>query len=253
MPARPSKDEAVARAKAAWPQLLLDERDFLDWLAARAPDDDEVNVEDLWLVRACELDVRGALQLFERTALKPALKPIPTASRADVGQRVLQRLFTGAEPKIRQYRGRGRLARWLEVVVLREGRTERKLAERERSEADVTGLASAMTQAGVGDFDRAVHHQASAALTASLADLEPAERRLMSRHFLEGATHRALADELGIPRSTVAYRLTKLTQRVLESTKRRLAELGLTPSQVDSVVGAMRSQLDVSLSILREG
>ena len=251
MPPHLSKDELLARAKAAWPQLPLDDREFLAWLQHRAPPEGEPNVEDLWLVRACELNVRGALQAFERLALKPALFAIPPEARADVGQRVLQRLFTGPDPKIRQYRGRGRLTRWLEVVALREGRAERRLASREKLEEDVSKLAGAISQSGVTGLDRALHRQAKIALSAALDALGPDERRLMSRHFLEGVTHQALADELGIPRSTVAYRLTRLTQRVLETTRSRLADMGLTASQLESVVGAMRSQADLSFSILR--
>lgn len=251
MPANLSKDETLARAKAAWPQLALDERDFLSWLQRRVPPEGEPSVEDLWLVRACELNVRGALRAFERVALKPALFAIPPQARADVGQRVLQRLFTGPDPKIRQYRGRGRLTRWLEVVALREGRAERRIASREKLEDDVSKLAGAISQSGVTGLDRALHHQAKVALSAALDSLGPDERKLMSRHFLEGVTHQALAGELGIPRSTVAYRLTRLTQRVLETTRSRLADMGLTASQLESVVGAMRSQADLSFSILR--
>ena len=251
MPARPSKDEVVARAKAAWPQLQLDDRDFLTWLSHRAHAEGEPNIEDLWLVRACELNVKGALLAFERTALKPALLAIPPASRDDVGQRVLQRLFTGPDPKIRQYRGRGRLSRWLEVVALREGRTERRVAARERPEEDLSQLAGAMSQSGVTGLDRALHGKAKDALAAALESLGEDERRLMARHFLEGVTHQALATELGIPRSTVAYRLTRLTQRVMETTKSRLAEMGLSASQLESILGAMQSQVDLSFSILR--
>lgn len=240
----------MERAKAAWPSLPLDEREFVTWLDQRIAPDGEPSLEDLWLVRACELNVNGALAAFERVALKPALSKIPPAARADVGQRVLQRLFTGAEPKIHQYRGRGRLTRWLQVVALREGRTERRLAERE-APAEQLASALAMTQRSVADFDPTLHQHAKAALAAALDALEPAEKKLMARHFLDGVTHQALADELGLPRSTVAYRIARLTQRVLEKTRSRLSELDLSTSQLESVVGALRSRADLTFSILR--
>ncbi len=251
--ARPNKEAlaALERAHAAWPGLELDEPAFLSWLEARTGGAGDANVEDLWLVRACELNVPRSLALFERHALKPALAPLPERIRADVGQRVMQRLFTGSEPKIRQYRGRGRVSRWLHVVALRESRAERKLAERETPDDDLVRLAGAITSSGSTGLERALHRQARGVLERALEALGPDERSLLARHFLGGETHQKLADALGIPRSTVAYRLTRLTQRVLESTRSGLQELGLTPSQLESLLGAMRSQVDLTFSILR--
>ncbi|MBL8954317.1 MAG: sigma-70 family RNA polymerase sigma factor [Myxococcaceae bacterium] len=251
--ARPNKETlaALERARAAWPGLALDESEFLAWLELRTAGAKEINVEDLWLVRACELNLPKALSLFERQALKPALAGLPERIRADVGQRVLQRLFTGADPKIRQYRGRGRLARWLHVVALRESRTERQQAERETVPDDLSRLAGAISASGTSGLERALHKQAQGVLARALEALGPDERSLLARHFLGGETHQALANELGIPRSTVAYRLTRLTQRVLESTRSGLRELGLTPSQLESLLGAMRSQVELTFSILR--
>jgi RNA polymerase sigma-70 factor len=239
------------QARAAWPQLELDERDFVAWLAKRVSRGAEVRINDLWLVRACELNLRGALGAFERTALKPALRKLPESVRADVGQRVLQRLFTGASPKIHQYRGQGALVRWLEVVAMREGQHERKVASREDRSGRVPELASAIALGELGGIDRDLHQQAKRAVSEALRALTDDERRLMRRHFLEGETHQSISDELGIPRSTVAYRLTRLTQRVLETTRSRLVDAGLSESQLELVLEAMRSHIDLSLSILR--
>jgi len=251
--ARPNKEAlaAVERGRAAWPDLELDEAAFAAWLEARTGGAPDVNVEDLWLVRACELNVPRALALFERHALKPALVPLPERVRADVGQRVMQRLFTGTDPKIRQYKGRGRVSRWLHVVALRESRAERRLNERETGADDLERLAGAISASGSTGLERTLHRQARAVLARALEALAPEERKLLARHFLQGETHQALATELGIPRSTVAYRLTRLTQRVLESTRSGLRELGLTRSQLESLLGAMRSQVDLTFSILR--
>ncbi|MBK7858629.1 MAG: hypothetical protein IPJ65_08415 [Archangiaceae bacterium] len=252
MPLRPSKDDQalLARARAAWPALPLEAAAFLAWLGQRAPQG-EAHVEALWLVRACELNLRGALAAFERDALKPALLRLPAHDRADVGQRVLQRLFTGPDPKIRQYRGRGALVRWLQVIALREGRGERRAARREDVRDDLPALAGAISPHELLGPPSDVKRRANAALTEALTALTDAERTLLRRHFLEGATHAVLGEELGIPRSTVAYRLTRLTQRVLESMRARLEDSGLSASQLEQLVSQLRSKVDLSFSILR--
>jgi RNA polymerase sigma-70 factor (ECF subfamily) len=253
MAERPSQYDAgrLEQARAAWPQLELDEGDFVAWLVNRAARGAELHLHDLWLVRACELNLRGALAAFERTALRPALRKLPESVRADVGQRVLQRLFTGASPKIHQYRGQGALVRWLAVVAMREAQKERQVAAREDRSGRVPELAGAIALGELGGIDRGLHRQAKSAVDEALRALTDDERKLMRRHFLDGETHQAIADELGIPRSTVAYRLTRLTQRVLETTRSRLVDAGLTPSALEVVLGAMRSHIDLSLSILR--
>ncbi len=247
--ARP-KPNAAERGKAAWPKLKLDAASFTQWLGARA-DDDELHVEDLWLCRACLTGVPGAVAAFTRELLEPALAALPEADRDDVGQRVMERLLAGAKPKLAEFEGRGSLQRWLRMVVLREARTERTVAQREApllserlSGAFMPGPDSALVKARS-------HAALKKALVAALLELDAEDRRLLAMFHLDGVPHGQIGKAVGTPRSTVAWRLDKARQRVLEATKRHLREAGLQPKEIDSLFGILSSQIDMSLSALK--
>jgi RNA polymerase sigma-70 factor (ECF subfamily) len=247
--ARP-KPNAAERGRAAWPKLKLDEADFLKWLGPRA-DDEKVHVEDLWLTRACLEQVPGAVATFQRELMGPALAALPPNDRDDVGQRVLERLLAGESPKLAEFEGRGSLARWLRMVVLREARTERVVAQRE-----APLLAERLSGAFMPGPDSAlvkVRSQAALkkALVAALLSLDEEERKLLAMHHLDGVPHGEIGKAVKTPRSTVAWRLDKARQKVLEATKRNLRESGLQQKEIDSLFGVLRSQVDISLSVLK--
>jgi len=244
------KPNAAERGRAAWPKLKLDAADFLKWLGPRA-EDDEVHAEDLWLCRACLTGVPGAVAAFKRELLDPALATLPEGDRDDVGQRVMERLLAGEKPKLAEFEGRGSLARWLRMVVLREARTERTVAQREApllserlSGAFLPGPDSQLIKAR----SQAVLKKA---LVQALMALDEEDRKLLAMHHLDGVPHGQIGKAVGTPRSTVAWRLDKARQRVLEATKKHLRESGLQAKEIDSLFGILTSQIDMSLSALK--
>jgi RNA polymerase sigma-70 factor (ECF subfamily) len=245
-----TKPNPVERGRDAWPKLELDEAAFLKWLGPRAADE-KLHFEDLWLARACLTGAPGAVAAFTKEMLQPALAALPPGDRDDVGQRVLERLIAGARPKLAEFEGRGSLQRWLRMVVLREARTERVVAQREGpllaerlSGAFLPGPDSALVKAR----SQAVLKKA---LVAALLSLDEEDRKLLAMHHLDGIPHGEIGKAVGTPRSTVAWRLEKARQRVLEATRRQLRDSGLQPKEIDSLFGVLQSQVDISLSALR--
>jgi RNA polymerase sigma-70 factor (ECF subfamily) len=86
------------------------------------------------------------------------------------------------------------------------------------------------------------------ALEAALAALDDDDRSLLRRHVVQGRSIDDLAAELGVHRSTAARRVKAAEERVAEAIRRRLCErLRLTPAEVDSLAGDVRSGLHVSV------
>jgi RNA polymerase sigma-70 factor (ECF subfamily) len=126
--------DMIAQAHAAWPQIGLDEREFLAFLAQRlaadlAPEEalEGLHVADLWLACACAKSDRRALETFEHefgVEITRGLSQLAgDAVRGDdFKQEVRHKLFIGKEgagPKIAEYSGRGSLRRWVRITARR--------------------------------------------------------------------------------------------------------------------------------------
>ena len=116
-------NDAVAKARAAWPTVSLDADVFAAFLGERGawplmP----VQVEALWVTCACARGDGAAIAAFERAhfaEVDAAAKQAGAAHLADeVKARVRERLFTGAKA-IAEYGGKGALGRWVRTVAAR--------------------------------------------------------------------------------------------------------------------------------------
>ena len=88
-----------------------------------------------------------------------------------------------------------------------------------------------------------------AALEAALRELPARERNFLRLFFLEGLTVEQIARMDGTHKSTVSRRMASAREQVLGAMRRQLQErLALSGSELDSLVGQLRSQLDVSLA-----
>jgi len=102
--------EALARARQAWPRLVLDADAFLAWLAPKLVDragSAGLRIEALALAFACAQGDAAAIATFEREHghdidVALARLHVPGSAVADVRQRVLARLFAGPSAKIVQ-------------------------------------------------------------------------------------------------------------------------------------------------------
>jgi RNA polymerase sigma-70 factor (ECF subfamily) len=93
----------------------------------------------------------------------------------------------------------------------------------------------------------------SEALRAALAALPERERALLRLHHLHGLTMDRLATMYGESRSGVARHVAQARERLLRLTRHELAaRLKLEGRELESLLGLVRSRLDLSLSGLMD-
>jgi RNA polymerase sigma-70 factor, ECF subfamily len=256
-------DDAVARARAAWPGLRLDGDAFRRGLHERVARDGalalaELCVEDLYLAQACAQGDPEALAILDREHLRdvPAwLARHPARAEADeVAQLVRERLLLprdGAPARIAEYSGRGRLASWLRVTVLRAASNLTR-GERPRVELDDSQHEPAVLDVPqLRHLEERYREPFRVAFRAAFDELPADERSMLKLHFVHGVGVRQLGPILGVSHATAARRIRTSQERLGELVLTRLGELvNARPDELESVVRAMISRLDVSLTSL---
>jgi len=254
----------VACARAAWPDVTLDEHTFTVFLLERVAADAasldaglaQLRVEELSLTCACAHGDVTAIRRLERdffhnvdTALARLGR---TGSERDEAKQALrEKLFVGQPPKIASYSGLGGLGRWLWVTTVRDAvrsgrrdRNERPLPE----EPDLQQLPSLAHDPEIEYIKKLYQDQFGSAFAEAMRALSAADRNLLRYHFLDGLS----IDEIGaiyrIHRATAARRLTKVRELLMAGTRGALiARLQVDDGQVQSIIRLIRSQLDLSI------
>ena len=223
---------------------------------------DRLQIDDLWLAVAARTGDSEAVRIFEVEMLRPtqsSLARIDASSsfRDEVLQRVRVKLLVGTHgecPRLAHYRGRGRLATWTNVVVIREAITMmRKTGRRQQVEADLVLLEA--TSSGPELAAIKLEHRLALvrALQAAIAGLTPEQRNLLRLHHLHGASIDRLGAMLGLHRSSVARRLEKLRRELLDDTRRRIVEeLRIDGTELQLILERIDSQLEISLERMLE-
>jgi RNA polymerase sigma-70 factor, ECF subfamily len=253
-------------ARATHPRIHLDDQRFVRHLARHLPDGAALDAwlgsicaDDLYLACACADGIPAALEALDRQHLSQvgryltALRPTPDFVD-DVAQAVREHLLVGAgghTPRIARYSGSGPLGGWLRVVTVRRAiaarrpRTERLAGDdEERAHAEATPV-----NPETDFFERRYAGELAAALRAAIGALEPKQRDLLRMHFKEGATLKQLVATSGQSKATVYRRIEAARKEILAGVRRRLGDrLGLGAAEQDSLMGLLRSRLDISLS-----
>jgi RNA polymerase sigma-70 factor (ECF subfamily) len=261
----------VAEGRVAWPDLALDARALVEFIARQATAEladaalDGLRPADLYLACACACQLPGAIAAFDRDYMREvdvALQRmrIGPPRLHDVKQLVRQRLFVGGgagqapgrvHGKIAEYAGRGDLRRWVRSVAVRTCLNEMRKGRREILVDDEQLIAH---HAIAGDdpeleyMKRTYAHEFRAAFAEALAQLGAREQTLLRYHHVDGLN----IDEIG-----AIYRVHRVTAfRWLEKAKELLARstlealrsrLKLPASELDSVLRMIRSQIHLSL------
>ncbi len=256
----------VAEGRAAWPDLALEPRALVTFVASRLEADgdptealDGLRAADLYLACACAAGMRDAIETFDRHYMKEveialARMRVGPQRTADVKQLVRQRLFVGSDGtsgKIGEYAGRGDLRRWVRSVAVRTCLNDMRKGKREIITDDDHLIAQ---QAMPGDdpevayMKRTYAHEFKQAFGEALASLGAREQTLLRYHHVDGLN----IDEIG-----AIYRVHRVTAfRWLEKAKEGLvkgtldllrARLKLSSKELDSVLRMIRSQIHLSL------
>lgn len=260
----------VAEGRAAWPELAVDARLVVEFIARRATAEladaalDGLRPADLYLACACARQLPAAIAAFDRDYMREvdvALTRMRIAAPrlSDIKQLVRQRLFVGGgsagQPtspgKIAEYGGRGDLRRWVRSVAVRTCLNELRKGRREILVDDEQLIAQHAIAADDPELEymkRTYAHEFRAAFAAALGQLGAREQTLLRYHHVDGLN----IDEIG-----AIYRIHRVTAfRWLEKAKEILASstldilrgrLKLPASELDSVLRMIRSQIHLSL------
>jgi RNA polymerase sigma-70 factor (ECF subfamily) len=262
----PVLDERLARARAAWPGLAVDDATVVRAIVARLAGTPApaaalaaMQTDDLYLALACAAGEPPALAYFEQhcgAAIERALATTRAtpADRADLGQVVRQRLLVapaaGGPPRIASYAARGALAAWVRVVATREAVRALPRARREPAAEDdeLAGLIARDDDPEVGYLKRLYRAEFKRAFRAAVEQLEPRERLVLRQHVLDRLGIDQLAAQHDVHRATAARWIQAARDAVLAGTQRELIRrLQLSRGELASVMRLIDSQLDVSL------
>jgi len=253
-----------AEARARWPKVTVARDALQRWVAERADGADLAALHgvELLLACACAAGDRAALAAFDAELLTkiPRFVSRVDGSRAfgdEATQAVRALLFvpgaSGAAPKIHDYSGRGPLEGWLRVVAVRLALRLKRRDDRHSS--DLSEVPDRPPSSGAGrDPELAFikdRHRLDfvAALESAIAKLTALERTILRQYFLDGLTVEQLGALHQVAPSTISRRLAAARASILSAVRRDLAaRLNLPAAELDSLLGMVQSQLDVSLS-----
>ena len=256
---------ALDAARAAHPELAFDGPALLRYLGRRAATSDAravaaLHAADLFLASACAAGAAPAIAELDRrlvATVGPAvsrLRPSP-AFVDDVQQLLRQKLLVrgeGGAPKVLDYLGRGSLAHWLRAAALRVAlnllESQKGGAGGHGGEEGLARLPAAGPDPELALVKQRYGPEFKAALEEALQGLSPRERNFLRLYFVQGLTVEQIGRMEGTHKSTVSRWLTRARETLLQDVRQRLKErLKLSPSELDSLLGVLQSQLDVSL------
>jgi RNA polymerase sigma-70 factor (ECF subfamily) len=257
----------LARARAVWPGFSVGDELFVGYVAARVQDEarlarlDTLHAEDLYLACACANGVALAIEALDRRYLADLPESlrragVPEANAAEAVQRLRERLFVTAPPalaRITEYEGRGALAGWLRVAAMRlAGNLRRDEGTRARHTRalDAPEAVRAMDPELVL-LERRYAQAFNQALKDAFVTLTAEERAVLRMHFGDGLNIERIGAVLGLSRATVGRRVIAGRERLFSQSMQLLGErLNATPDELQSLLGALRSKLEVSLTAL---
>lgn len=239
--------ERYERGRQQHPGLDLDRERFAE-VAAGKPDGDD---GELYLACACEAGDKAAFARFEELyfpAIAPALAPMKLSASAveDVLQLVRSKLFVGE--RLTRYAGQGKLEGLVRVIAVRTAISMQRKEGREALQTS-TALMSSAVAPELELIKQRYRSHFELAFERAIDELSPRDRAVLKLHVLEHSS----IDELGalykVHRATAARWLEAIRDKLGDRTRELLAEdLALPPAELESVIRAVQSQVEVSLS-----
>lgn len=247
-------------SRAAWPGVELAPERFMAWLAPRVKGDlGAVRTPDLYLSCACLAGDPLALQALDTRIIARLDKAVEGVDAArdfvdEVRQRVRERLLVAdgaTPPRLEEYSGQGSLLGWARTVAVRLALNIKRDTRREVPEDDEVLAELPLTGRDVElDYVRAQHREDfTQAFRDALASLEARDRNVLRLSFVDRLSIDQIGAVYGTHRSTAARWLNAAREQLVTRTRERLAaRLKLTQSDLDSLLGALQSHLEVSLN-----
>jgi RNA polymerase sigma-70 factor (ECF subfamily) len=261
--------DMIAQAHAAWPQVAVDEKEFLAFLAQRLPPDLEpeealegLHVADLWLACGCARNERRALETFEHefgVEITRGLSQLAgDAVRGDdFKQEVRHKLFIGKEgagPKIAEYSGRGSLRRWVRITARRTYidlmRARQRDPEILMSEDLVSDRAEEIDPE-LAYVKGRYKEEFRTAFGTAMGTLTTRQRNILRHHFVHKLRFDEIAGIYRVHRATVARWIADARAQLLERTHAVLRDqLSVGNDELHSIMRLIQSDLDVTVTHL---
>lgn len=256
---------AWAAVREAWPQLVDAPAGFfarvLPRVAGEAPLA-EVVWADLALADACLRGLPAALTAFEEqhgAALEGALAAagLPAETRGEALQRLRLRLLVAEEgaPRLASYAGRGSLRAWLKVAAVREALMLVRAAGRRAAHEVAVDDAALLEGAALADDPELLmvrercREALREAFTAAIDALDSRERTLLRLSLRDRLGVEQLGALFRVHRATAARWLAAVRTKLHAAVRSRLAaRLNIGTGEVESIIRAVGSRIDLSLS-----
>lgn len=263
--------DMIAAGRAAWPALVISDEDFVAYAAERIVAGADVphaiaklHASDLYLACGCTRGDEAALAAFERhfmVRLAAHLRRAEALSAFtdEVRQAVRVRLLVsedGLVPRIASYRGQGPLAVWLRLTATRLAINLRKSDAREPDPDDGVDVERLRADDGDPELEFLKSHyreELRAAVEGALASLPTNDGNILRLHFFERLSAEAMGAMFGVSARTVHRWITDIRGRIVAETRRLLNErFSISQTQMDSLVGLVGSQLEISVRRILE-
>lgn len=260
--------EALVAARAAWPDLQIDDVVFGDTMQQLASDgewepDDAEQIVTVGLAVACGSGDRAALAEFERRYFGPLLSIVTRvlgdgSQLEELEQRLRERLFVPAaatgQPRVVTVAGRGDMQSLVRVsatrLALNLRRGEGRGVRRKQRAADQGALDDALDDPELALLKTLDRSLVKDSFAAALASLEPGQRNLLRHHLVDHLSIDQIASVYGIHRATAARRLNRARAEVAEATRSRISERAGDDVRHAALRQFVDSRLDLSLSRL---
>jgi RNA polymerase sigma-70 factor (ECF subfamily) len=253
---------AYEAGQRAWPGIALGAEDFERHLAAVMPrgaqDSRELHAADLFLACACARGDARAIDLFSTGVLAmvvpPAIARISTSPVfvEELMQSLREVLLVAradAPARIAEYRGTGPLAGWVRISAVRAA-IRMKTREQRMTPADERDLRAIAPAIGpeleylTGRYRPIV----AEALREAMSALPERDRSALRAHYVDGMSIDDLGARHGVHRATAARWIAAARARLLQATRRRVAErVRGDTAEVDSLMQLVASQLELSM------
>jgi len=258
--------QVLHAARSAWPQVVIADQAFLDFLAEKIPRDGDRSAElsnlhtsDLYLACGCLLGDPQAVAAVERQYLSQ-LGASSLASGAGSGfmeelkQALRERVFVarhGEPARIASYSGRGPLGGWLRMVAARLAVDLRKKQRGEVPSSDAESLAVPIADLELQYLKERYRAEFEAAIQSAFRELPARERALLRLHSVDGVAPSSIATMYQVSPRTVQRWIAAAHAAIKARVRHALAtKFALTEAELDSLLGLVISQLSVTLQDL---
>jgi RNA polymerase sigma-70 factor (ECF subfamily) len=252
-------ERILAEGRAAWPAVVIEPAALRESLAGRELGDPErLSAAELYLAVACARGDAAALAAFDQRYLSQVPRFVSRIDSApsfadELKQTVRALLFVGAglgeAPKILTYSGRGPLEGWVRVVTIHAALKLKKDDGRLVPGAEpAEHEPSPGADPEIGYLKAHYRQEFEQALERGVKALAVEERNTLRLYFLDGLSVVQIGAIQQVHASTVSRRLATARKALLVEVQKALREqLKVSPSELESVLRLLQSQMDVSL------